>query len=305
MAKAEKDRNDFAVRTDQRLLCHGVLLESMKQDTQSHVDSQAKLEAGQDQLLSNIKSHAAAISRLEQAAGSRCIVEEQQHRAQDQRLDLLQDIANATESSVTESLAMTVSMNNHTSEVVSTSRSILSVALEVLHKVSSGMLQAQDLAREMALLVETISIFTAEMRQRMTELLRMFADIQILLQRLGKFLPKPIDLPTVRFRDAFNELRPLPFDLCREWKTFKGLVAVIFTDRQGLHRVQRGQFIVNHLRFGRQLNPAFWRNAVEPGDELSMAMLLPDRHGKEGSCPWDDCGASTESIELTFGGKVW
>jgi len=48
----------------------------------------------------------------------------------------------------------------------------------------------------------------------------MFGDLQTQLQRLGRFLPKALDLPMVRFRDAFNEPRLLPFDLCREWKVW-------------------------------------------------------------------------------------
>jgi hypothetical protein len=83
------------------------------------------------------------------------------------------------------------------------------------------------------------------------------------------------------------------------------MVKVIFTDRQGLQRVERGQFIINHARFGRQINPSFWRKAIEPGDELSMAMVLADRHGKEGFCPWENCRACTQHIELTFDGKIW
>lgn len=49
-----------------------------------------------------------------------------------------------------------------------------------------------------------------------------------------------IDLPVIRFRDAFNEVRTLPDDLSRQWNTFQLLVSVAFRGRQELHRVEQG-----------------------------------------------------------------
>lgn len=52
----------------------------------------------------------------------------------------------------------------------------------------------------------------------MGKLLQVFSNIQIQLARLERFLPRQIDLPVLRFRDAFNEIRYLPYDLSKQWQ---------------------------------------------------------------------------------------
>jgi hypothetical protein len=82
------------------------------------------------------------------------------------------------------------------------------------------------------------------------------------------------------------------------------MVAVAFTGQQGLHRINMGQFVVTNARMGRRLNPTFWSNAVEPGDELSVTMILGDIEAEEGFCPYKSCGVSTAIVASTGGGKV-
>jgi len=66
-----------------------------------------------------------------------------------------------------------------------------------------------------------------------------------------------------------------------------------------------GQYFVTNARLGRRLNPAFWSNAIEPGDELSMTMVLNDVEAQDGFCPFKSCGASTKHVEMRRGGKLW
>jgi hypothetical protein len=66
-----------------------------------------------------------------------------------------------------------------------------------------------------------------------------------------------------------------------------------------------GQYFVTNARLGRRLDPAFWRNAIEPGDELSMTMVLNDIEAQDGFCPFKSCGASTKHVEMRQGGKFW
>jgi len=100
----------------------------------------------------------------------------------------------------------------------------------------------------------------------------------------------------VKFRDAFNIMRLLPYDLSPEWGTFQQLVAVAFTGRQGLYRVNTGQYFVTNVRIDRRLNPSFWSRAIDEGDELSMTMILDDIEAEEGFCPYKSCGASTADV---------
>ena len=137
----------------------------------------------------------------------------------------------------------------------------------------------------------------------MRMLLSTFWDIQRQLARLERFMPKQIDLPIVKFRDAFNKSWALPFELCKQWQTFKGLVAIVFTKQQGLSRVNMGQFFVTNVRIGQKLNPAFWSNAIEPYDELSMTMIIDDIEVEDGFCPYKSCGASTRDVASGEVGK--
>ncbi len=65
------------------------------------------------------------------------------------------------------------------------------------------------------------------------------------------------------------------------------------------------QYFVTNARLGQRLNPAFWTNAIEPGDELSMTMVLDDIEAEDGFCPFKSCAASTKHVEMRRGGKFW
>jgi hypothetical protein len=68
----------------------------------------------------------------------------------------------------------------------------------------------------------------------MRRLLTAFQDMQRQITQLERFMPKQIELPIVKFRDAFNEMRSFLYDLCRQWETFRGLVAMVFMKRKDL-----------------------------------------------------------------------
>jgi hypothetical protein len=108
--------------------------------------------------------------------------------------------------------------------------------------------------------------FTFEMRQAVFRLLQEFYEIRMRLSVIERLLPKQINLPFIRFRDAFNEVRVFPYDLSRSWNTFQVLVTAPFTNRQGLHRVNAGRYFIAHARIWQRLEPAFWINAIRPGD---------------------------------------
>jgi hypothetical protein len=125
-------------------------------------------------------------------------------------------------------------------------------------------------------MLKLTSDFTTEMRQAAATLLQGFWEIQRLLAIIERIIRRGIDLPVIKFRDAFNEVRALPYDLSHQWNTFQLMVSAAFTDRQRLHRVEQGQYFINHARLGRRLKPAFWSGAIAPGDELSMTVILDD-----------------------------
>jgi hypothetical protein len=84
--------------------------------------------------------------------------------------------------------------------------------------VTAGISKMQEITELTAQMIRLTARFTIEMREMMGRLLQVFWDIQIRLARLERFIPRQIDLPVVRFRDALNETRSLPYDLSRQWQ---------------------------------------------------------------------------------------
>ncbi|KEF56820.1 uncharacterized protein A1O9_07010 [Exophiala aquamarina CBS 119918] len=203
-----------------------------------------------------------------------------------------------------ESIKMVTAIHQDTTEIKAAIPSFLGRALDLMEDVMIGISKLQDITILMRRMFTLTQKFTVEMRDTMSKLLHAFALIQEQLARLEGFMHRRICPPTVIFRDAFNNMRAFPYDLSREWQTFRQLVTVAFTGRQGLHRVNMGQFFVTNARIGRRLNPGFWSQAIEPGDELSMTMILDDIEAEEGFCPYKSCSASTAGIPSIGGGKI-
>jgi hypothetical protein len=189
-------------------------------------------------------------------------------------------------------------------EIKASIPSLLGRILDLLGVVAAGISNLQSITRLMHQMICLTARFTMEMRETMSRLLQAFWIIQRQLTQLERFMHLRICPPTIVFRDAFNVARSFPYDLSREWRTFHGLVAVAFTGRQGLNRVNMGQYFITNARMRRRLNPVYWSNAVEPGDELSMTMILGDVEAEEGFCPYKSCGASTAWVASTGSGKI-
>lgn len=202
-----------------------------------------------------------------------------------------------------ESIDLATTIHRDTLEIKRTIPSLLGRILALTDAVMAGISKLQDITTLMHKMLTVTVRFTVEMRDTMMKLLQAFWMIQKQLTGLESFMHRRVCPPIVIFRDAFNVMRSLPYDLSREWRTFQQLVTVAFTGRQGLHRVNMGQYFVTNVRIGRRLNPTFWSHAIEPGDELSMTMILDDIEAEEGFCPYKSCGASTVDIPSVGGGK--
>lgn len=224
----------------------------------------------------------------------------------DQRA-ILKDVQESSaniDARIQESIKLATAIRQDTTEIKAAIPSFLGRALDLMDAVMAGISKLQDITALMHQMITMTVNFTVEMRDTMAKLLRAFWMIQGRLTRLEGLMHRRICPPTVIFRDAFNNMRAFPYDLSREWQTFQQLVIVAFTGRQGLHRVNMGQYFVTNARIGRRLNPAFWTHAIEPGDELSMTMILDDIEAEEGFCPYKSCGASTAGVPSVGGGKI-
>jgi hypothetical protein len=290
-----------------RLSSQSRILTALKDSTHKIVNGQDSLATGQSHLTATAINQDRDLQTLKSKANE-LLKSNSSHDVQLHHQTTI--LTEVHESSVTikaqthESLALATTIHQDVAEIKASMPSILGRALDLLGAVTAGISKMHDITTLLHQMISLTRRFTVEMRETMGKLLQAFWVIQGQLARLESFMCRRICLPTVVFRDAFNVMRSFPYDLSREWSTFQGLVAVAFTGRQGLHRVNMGQYFVTSVRMGRRLNPTFWSNAIEPGDELSMTMILGDIEAEEGFCPYKSCGVSTASVASTGGGKI-
>jgi ubiquitin C len=307
LSNTELDRVKLVQEMNDRVSSQSRILTALKDSTHRIANGQDSLATGQSHLTATAIKQDRDLQTLKSKANE-LLKSNATHGVQLHHQTTI--LTEVHENSVTikaqthESLALATSIHQDVAEIKASTPSILGRALDLLDAVTAGISKMHDITTLLHQMISLTSRFEVEMRETMGKLLQAFWVIQGQLARLESFMCRRICLPTVVFRDAFNVMRSFPYDLSREWPTFQGLVAVAFTGRQGLHRVNMGQYFVTSVRMGRRLNPTFWSNAIEPGDELSMTMILGDIEAEEGFCPYKSCGVSTASVASTGGGKI-
>ncbi|KAL9615787.1 MAG: hypothetical protein Q9160_009261 [Pyrenula sp. 1 TL-2023] len=306
LAKADTDRHDIAKEVAHKLFGQNTLLRRLEGATTAISSAQSRIEKSQILLMPELEAQGQNVQVLE------CKTDEllnqgddlERHlRNQDSVLAGLHGSGLATNNQIRASHSVLLATQEDVNDIKATTSSLLGRALDILTIVATGISKVNDIAERMRQLVSLTTDFTTEMRDAVSGLFHEFLEMQRRFAQIERFLPRQIDLPVVRFRDAFNDMRSLPYDLSRNWQTFQGLVTVVFTNRQGLNRVNRGLYFITHARIGQRIKPEFWSKAIEPNDELSMTMILDDVEGEEGICPWPLCHAITKDIEVTNGGK--
>ena len=307
LSYAEADRTQAAQGLNCKLASQSRILSALQQTTSSLAIVQDNLMVEQSHLVDAAAHHGRDLHALNFK------VDELLRDNAAQRLDLcnqaatlehFQKMAIDNKHQSLECHALMTSIRQDTAEIRAATPSILARTLSLLDAVTAGVSKVRGIIALMHQLLRVTTQFTLEMRDLMRKLLQAFWDIQKQLAQFERFLPKQISRPFVSFRDAFNIVRDLPYDLCAQWHTFQALLAVVFMNRQGLRRVEAGQYFVTSVRVGRRLNPTFWSNAIEPGDELSMTMILDDVEAQDGYCPYKSCGAPTKDVVLRGGGKI-
>ncbi|KIW99485.1 uncharacterized protein Z518_11224 [Rhinocladiella mackenziei CBS 650.93] len=161
----------------------------------------------------------------------------------------------------------------------------------------------QQIAELISGSVQLTTNMTRDVLQTMASLLQEFWEVRGQLARIEHSLPMRIDCPMVQFRDAFKNVTLFPYHVFRQWEGARRLVAAIFVNRRGLRRVEMGHWFVTHVRRGTRLEPQFWDNAIEPGDELFMTMVFDNIEAPEGFCPIPSCKAVTRNEEIIYGGR--
>ncbi|RYP45980.1 hypothetical protein DL768_007762 [Monosporascus sp. mg162] len=183
-------------------------------------------------------------------------------------------------------------------------KSILATVTEVLALITSGLMHLRQITKQLHKMIRICTTFTAEMRTAMSKLMELFFSLQTVLQRIDRNLPTRLYLPTVQLTTALGETMALPYQLCQQWTTFTELLRVIFLDKPGKSRVDRGKYLIMNARGGRLLVEDSWQHAVKQDDHLSMSIVLDELAARPGSCPFPTCRASTEGVEIENGGRT-
>ncbi|KAI5847032.1 hypothetical protein DFP73DRAFT_361849 [Morchella snyderi] len=92
-------------------------------------------------------------------------------------------------------------------------------------------------------------------------------------KRLLKELTDFPDHRPIRFIDALNQQRLLPWDFCLAWEDFQNMVQTCFKAKSaGRSFVERGEYDIINEENGALLRVENW--TVRPGMTLSMAIIL-------------------------------
>ncbi|KFX92430.1 hypothetical protein V490_05378 [Pseudogymnoascus sp. VKM F-3557] len=269
---AENDRAEVAEGLDKKIMAHRGLLEEVK----GKMEISEKQQSG---MSTQLERQTESLQRLETDAE----ILDGQIKEQSAALKEVRLLASIAELKTT---------------------SILSATTDILTLITSGLSTLQAIATHLLNTFELFTTFTAEMRIAMGELLQQFWSLQNTLSRIEQALPTQVHLPTIQFTDAFGDNMALPYQLCRNWSTFKELLRVMYMNRQGWSRVNTGRYLIMQARGGQPIKREVWQDAFREGDHLSMCIALEDVRAKEGRCPFPSCDALLDGAENRNGGKV-
>jgi hypothetical protein len=221
LSKAESDRFEIARHLRCKLSFQRTSLTYLKQTALNIATAQARLEAELTNLAAGGAAQDQEFSSLQLKADELLkdsIAHELHLNNQDAILKDIRDSGNAIDVQTRETHAVATAIHQSVADTQATTSVVLGLALDIMSAVTGGISKMQDITELITQMITLTTRFTVEMREIMGKLLQAFWDIQTQLARLERFLPKQIDLPVVRFRDAFNEMRFLPYDLSRQWQ---------------------------------------------------------------------------------------
>ena len=221
LSKAESDRFEIAQQLGRKLSFQRTSLAGLKQTALNIATTQARLEAGLTNLAAGGAAQDQEFSSLQSKADELLkdsIAHDLHLNNQNAILEDIQGSGIAIDAQTRETHAVATAIHQSVTNTQATVSSVLDLVLDIMSAVTAGISKMQDITELIAQMVTLTTRFTVEMREMMGRLLQAFWDIQTQLARLERFLPRQIDLPVVRFRDAFNEMRSLPYDLCRQWQ---------------------------------------------------------------------------------------
>ncbi|KAH0608790.1 uncharacterized protein H6S33_001018 [Morchella sextelata] len=102
-------------------------------------------------------------------------------------------------------------------------------------------------------------------------------ETNVVLKRVEngmKYVGFSPDHDPIRFIDALNGQRLLPWELCLKWEDFRSLIQMSFKESAGKSFVERGEYDIVNEESGALMRMEDWRNNIRPGILLSMAIVV-------------------------------
>ncbi|XTI88870.1 hypothetical protein V2W45_1489621 [Cenococcum geophilum] len=94
----------------------------------------------------------------------------------------------------------------------------------------------------------------------------------------------------IQFENALGVTQELPYEWFRSWEIFEGLLKTQFKDAPGACKVDAGRFrLVHAKRPSVSIDRDTWTQAITPGAEIIMLMIITDIACQLSSCPRPSC----------------
>ena len=143
-------------------------------------------------------------------------------------------------------------------------------------------------------LVHMFGEFSVETLRTLNQVLRTNLEIYALLRRVQDQLPRgpgPELQDCIHFKDALGRTRNLQYEWFRHWEVFESMLRCDFSSLPGEALVLTGRY---HLMRGTQqsriISKEEWNQAVFPGADLNMSMIVESEELDEDTCPRPGCG---------------
>ena len=181
------------------------------------------------------------------------------------------------------------------------SESALGICTRILGAAISGLMTLWSISARLQKLFDLCKAFTEDMRLAMSEILNLFRTLHTTLTRLESAIPHRINLPIVKFADAFCETMALPFQLCESPEIFHRVLGVLFSDTEDL--VTHSFYSIRNAQGNRLILFSSWSDVVRQNDHLSMLIAPVGFSVREGYCPYSACSERLRSVASRNGAQ--
>ena len=113
--------------------------------------------------------------------------------------------------------------------------------------------------------------------------------VRLAFQQHVPLTPTSVVASNIKFTDALERYRELPYDYFRNWDVFETFLKGEFRDAPGKRQVLAGQYTISDPR-GTLVTKENWSQFIFPGSEITMSVILTMLRLQIGKCPRPSCG---------------